>query len=163
MPMGFCNPPICWRITYNFANANVLTMKRKDVPNWNLGVVSPLGTFPAIEAAFMARLNAGANLSCDNDCICMRLHRRAVTVLLSPMLMGPTPAGGRDLYMQGIQARGIWGICLPKRGGIRIKKGDKWVYPEDLPESDILPRLPSSPSPGGSSHKKKKGKKRRRR
>jgi hypothetical protein len=93
----------------------------------------------------------------------MRLHRRAVTVLLSPMLMGPTPAGGRDLYMQGIQARGIWGICLPKRGGIRIKKGDKWVYPEDLPESDILPRLPSSPSPGGSSHKKKKGKKRRRR
>lgn len=162
MTMGFCNPPVCWRVTYNFAGASNLTMKRKDVPNWNLGVVSPLGTFPAIEAAFMARLNAGGNLQCDKDCVCMRLHRRAVVVALTPQLMGPTPAGGRDLYMQGITARGFWGICLPKRGNIRIKKGDKWIYPEDLPAEDILPKLPSSPSPGGSGYKKKKKKMKRR-
>jgi len=158
MPVLFCNPPVCWRFTYNFAGASNLTMKRNDVPNWNRGVVSPLGTFPAIEAAFMARLRAGENLQCDKDCVCVRLNKRAVVVRLDPMLMGPTPAGLRDLYMQGITVRCFWGMCLPKRGNIRIKKDGEWIYPGELPEEDILPKLPSSSSPGGGSKKKKKKK-----
>ena len=42
---------------------------------------------------------------------------------------------------------------------MRIKKGDKWLYPEDLPASDILPKIESPGGGGSGGHKKKKGKK----
>jgi hypothetical protein len=119
--------------------------------------------FPNEAAAFRAKMNAMANVSCDQDCVCMRLHKNAVTVNYDPQYMCPHPnLANVDLYMTGITATGFFGLCLPKRGSIRIKKGDKWVYPEELPSTDIL-TPPSSP-PGGSSGgsgsgKKKKGKK----
>jgi len=155
---GFCTPPVCWNLTYNFAAAADLVIKPKDVPTWAKGIPMPLGSFPAMEAAFMAQLNAGATLRCDQDCLCVRLHKKAITVALPPQRIGPHPLGKTDVYMTGITVTGFWGMCLLKHGGVRIKKGDKWVYPDELPSSDLL--VPP-PSPGGSSHKKAGKKKRR--
>lgn len=155
---GFCIPPVCWTLNYNFAAAGILVIKPKDVPNWAKGLPMPMGSFPAMEAAFIAQTNAGATLRCDQDCICVRLHKKAITVALPPQRIGPHPLGKTDIYMTGITATGFWGMCLLKHGGVRIKKGDKWVYPDELPGSDLLS---ADGSQGGSAHKKKAKKRRK--
>jgi hypothetical protein len=161
MPMGFCNPPVCWMLTYDFTKARIRVMNPADVPTWNKGTKAPLAMFPAEVAAFTAQMNAGATYLCDKDCVCVRLHKNAVTAKYDPMYMCPHPTvAGLVLYMEKIEATGHWGMCLPKKGSIRIKKGDDWVYPENLPDTDILTPPPSSPGGGsGSGGKKKKGKK----
>jgi len=156
MPQGFCIPPVCWNLTYNFAAAGILVIKPKDVPNWAQGIAMPLGSFPAMEGAFMAQLNAGANLACDHDCVCVRLHKKAVTLALPPQRLGAHPLGKTDVYMTGITVTGFWGVCLAKKW-VKVKKGDKWIPVEDLPQSDIL--TPPSSSGGSSGGHKKKGKK----
>ena len=165
MPMGFCSPPVCFNLTYNFGGAGILVIKPKDVPTWAKGLKMPLGSFPALETPFVNRTNAGARLFCDKDCVCMRLHKNAITAALPPQRLGPHPLGKADIYMEGITVTGFWGMCLPIGGGVRVQKGGKWYKPEELPDTEILTPPPSSPGSGGSSHKKgkKPGKKKRRR
>jgi len=173
MPLGFCNPPVCWNLTFNFAQAGLIIIKPNKVPKWdadpkawnNVGQKAPLGTHPALENAFINKLNADARKICDTDCVCVRLHKRAVTVRYTPQLIGDNGLAGqarREIYMENIWATGTFGMCLPKKGPIRIEKDGKWVYPEELPATDLLPNdePPSSGGSGGSGgHKKKKGKK----
>jgi len=160
---GFCNPPLCWNTTYDVTNAGIIVIRPQDVPNkWHKGLKLPLNSFPALEAAFLATLNAGARLSCDKDCSCLRLNKKMLTINLPPQKVAPHPAGVTDIYMEGIVLTGWWGICLAKKWGIRVKIGDKWVPVEELPSSELVPSTPPPPGSGGKKKKKKKAKKKRR-
>lgn len=155
MPLGFCNPPMCWMLTYNFNAAALLVMRPKDVPQWNKGFAPGAGQFQQQANAFKAQLNAQANVACGGNCVCVRLHPNALNVNLAPQRIGPHPnVPGLDLYMTGINMTGWFGICAMK-GAMKIKKGGKWIPVEDLGPKDTLNPPSSSGSPGG---KKKGGK-----
>jgi len=159
MPLGLCDQPVCWNVTFNFLGANLLLMQPPDVPDWTKGKKRPLANFQQMANALMAKLNADAIHVCDKNCVCVRLNKKAINVRYEPQYVGPHPDGVRDIYMENIFANGIWGICLPKKGPIRIQKDGEWVYPEDLPATDKLPNEKPPSSGGSGGHKKKKGKK----
>ena len=160
MPFGFCTEVVCWNVTFNFAGANLRVMLPQNVPNWPTGKKRPLALFPVLVNAHMAKLNADAIRICDKDCVCWRLNKKALNVRYDPQYVGAHPDGVHDIYMENIFAFGVWGICLPKKGAIRIEKDGNWVYPEDLPATDLLPNdKPPGRGSGGGGHKKKKGKK----
>ena len=159
MPEGFCAPPLCWDLIYNFAKMKLFVLKPEDVPNWGKGINIPLNQFPNEVAAFQAKLNAQAQTLCVGaNCVCVRLHKKALTFALGPQRIGAHPAGVTDIFLDGITATGFFGLCSPRRW-VKLKKGDKWVPVEDLKVPDVI--LPSSPpkpgSSGGGSKKSKKG------
>ena len=161
MPAGFCNPPMCWNLAYNFANINLIVIKPADVPNWGKGLIVPANQFAQMVAAFQAQLNAQALTLCGANCVCVRLHKKAVQWKLTPMRMGPHPAGGpAEIYMDGIVGRGWFGLCA-LRGQVRIQKGNKWVPVEDLTPPDIMDSSSTPPSPPVGGSKKKKGTKKK--
>jgi len=158
MPEGFCAPPLCWDLTYNFAAMRLFVLKPEDVPNWAKGINIPLNQFPNEVAAFQAKLNAQARTLCaDANCVCVRLHKKAITFSLGPQRIGAHPGGITDIFLDGVTATGWFGLCSPK-GRIRLQKGDKSVPVEDLKEPDvILPPSPYKPGGSGGYKKSKKG------
>lgn len=158
MAEGFCAPPLCWDLTYNFAGMRLFVLKPEDVPNWGKGINIPLNQFPNEVAAFQAKLNAQARTLCANaNCVCLRLHKKAVTFALGPQKIGAHPGGVTDIFLDGVTATGWFGLCSPK-GRIKLEKGGKSVPVEDLKEPDvILPSSPHKPGSGGGSKKSKKG------
>jgi len=163
LPPGVCIPPMCWQLTYNFANIVVFLIKPADAAagNWNKKQLMPVNMFQNQVNAAQAALNAQANVACDKDCVCVRLHPNAVN-FTTRVRIGAGPGGLLDVYMDNIAVTGFFGLCARKKW-VRVKKGGKWIPVEDLGPADILTPLPSSGGSGGGNKKKgKKGKKKRR-